>query len=66
MDEGLHQYRFVDVPTVCRCAYCLPMCLLLQLFYMLIYYYAGSFGPFINVQTSLIGLVLNYMLLSIY
>ncbi|AQK72169.1 hypothetical protein ZEAMMB73_Zm00001d017035 [Zea mays] len=26
----------------------------------------GSFGPFINVQTSLIGPVLNYMLLSIY
>lgn len=66
VDEGLHQYRFVDVPTIFWCAYCLPMCLLLQLFYMLIYYYVGSFGPFINVQTSLIGPVLNYMLLSIY
>jgi hypothetical protein len=45
---------FGDVPSVC------------SLFYILIYCYAGSFGPFINVQTSLIGLVLNYMLLYIY
>jgi hypothetical protein len=35
------------------------------LFYMLICCYTGAPGPFMNVQTSLISLVLNYMLLSL-